>query len=141
MHANIALSAKNGREHIKDFFSVLGVKGENSTKHNELKRCFIITCTSIDKYQNFYRSIKQQQNGRFKDFSFGKYGHRIFFHQGLEINKHKSLIKQVNKTDWDEATKQAFYRAVQNEWAARVRKIYNITKITFGLYDRKHHRQ
>lgn len=138
----LLIEAKEGREHLKDFFSVLGVKGENSIKQDKLKKCFIkITSESIDKYQNFYAKLKQEQNGRFKDFSLGKYGHRIFFHWGLSVNikRHRALVRQVNKTAWNESTKDAFYRVVQNEWAARVKKIYDTTRNTFGLYTRVHH--
>lgn len=95
-----------------------------------------------DWFEAVHKTIDVPYNGYFKGlrdaphqkFSWGKYGHRIFFHWGFNGKPWSPQIEEkALECHWDVATTEAFKRKLVNEQARRNRLVMEETSRALQL--------
>ena len=138
---SVSLSVRTGAKefegsfgHFRDWCEVLGIDPKETTR--AVKEGLKKVADEIDDVEAFRSRIKQDK--RFSRFNVGDYGHRLLFHWGYACDpeKHAPLTERIDRLDWDEETKSAFYELLKVEQARRERNLTDYAGDTFGLYTR-----
>jgi len=115
--------------HEADAYSVLPFE-----KSSEISDWFEAVHKTIDYPFNSY--FEGLRNPPHQKFSWGKYGHRLFFHWGFNGKPWSPQIQEmVDKCNWDEQTVNLFKMKLINEQSRRNLKVMTATNemLHFGM--------
>jgi len=115
--------------HEADAYSVLPFE-----KSTEISDWFEIVHKTIDyPYNSYFEGI---HNPPHQNFTWGKYGHRLFFHWGFNGKPWSPQIQEmVDRCRWDEQTVILFRLKLINEQSRRNLKVMTVTNemLHFGM--------
>lgn len=113
--------------HEADAYSVLPFK-ESSTMSKWLE---VVHKTIDVPYNSYFKGLRDAPHQK---FSWGKYGHRLFFHWGFNSKPWSPQIEEkVLECHWDAATTEAFKKKLVVEQARRNRLVMERTSETLHL--------
>ncbi|MGL4332444.1 MAG: hypothetical protein ACRCSR_06580 [Bacteroidales bacterium] len=82
-------------------------------------------------YNTYFPGLRDAPH---QNFSWGKYGHRLFFHWGFNTQPWSpQLEEQAGKCGWSEQTLQSFKEKIRTEQARRNRQVMERTASTLGF--------
>jgi len=127
--------AKDAPRHNQDIKSVTGLVGKTEAGNKRLEKCLNVFAHQIDNIKSFYKQKINDENSEFKEFTYGKFSHRLFFHWGFngDPRNHDPLTMQVKKCNWDTQKEDRFYKILILEQKKRNRKMLKAVKNNIGI--------
>lgn len=121
--------AKGCSGHKKDWYDCFGI--EDKSSQDVLEKCFNEFCKQIDDIDDFYGKFKEKH----RKFSRGKWGHRLFFHWGFNMNPRESRVfkEQLDRCGLSDEEKESIWQDVITEQSHRNTKMINAVRNTTGL--------
>lgn len=115
--------------HEADAYSVLPFE-----KNEKISKWFEVIHKTIDyPYNKYFTGLR---NPPHQNFSWGKYGHRLFFHWGFNSKPWSAQVEEcVNLCKWDNQTILKFKNKLISEQARRNRLVMEETAktLSFGM--------
>ena len=124
------LFAHDGKAHETDMLAVFGISAQDKALAKRLHPTLEVFCKHIDHdLYDFYRGLRLIMLPH--DFSWGDYGHRIFFHWGFNTDprKSESLQRQFDLTTSDPKVKERGFQYIiyvgsrtNSSWNSQLKK-------------------
>jgi hypothetical protein len=113
--------------HEADAYSVLPFE-----RNENISNWFEIIHKTIDyPYNKYFSGLRTPPH---QNFSWGKYGHRLFFHWGFNSNPWSPQIEEcVSLCGWDDKTVQLFRNKITAEQARRNKQVMEATARILGF--------
>lgn len=82
-------------------------------------------------YNTYFEGLRDAPH---QNFTWSKYGHRIFFHWGFNARPWSPQLQEmVDRCNWDEPTVLSFQEKIKTEQARRNRLVMENTALTLGF--------
>lgn len=122
-----SLSPGKSNGHEADIYSVLPFE-----RCTQISNLIFVLHNNIDHPIGYFAGLRDKPH---HEFTWHKYGHRVFFHWGFNSNPRSCEILQqlVDERKWTKPTEQLFWDKVINEQARRNKKSMEEVSNTLGF--------